>query len=133
MAVRLLVNLDVDDLERGIDFYTQALDLRLERRLYQSQVAELSGAAVLIYLLQKPPGSVTAGQRRHYQAHWTPVHLDFVVDDLDVYLAKALAAGATLKGSLQRAPWRDMATLRDPFGHGFCLLRFYGEPYQDAE
>jgi catechol 2,3-dioxygenase-like lactoylglutathione lyase family enzyme len=28
----MLVNIDVDDLERGIRFYTEALGLRVERR-----------------------------------------------------------------------------------------------------
>jgi len=33
--VQLLVNIDVDDLDRAIDFYTSALDLKCERRLFE--------------------------------------------------------------------------------------------------
>ncbi|WP_269151996.1 VOC family protein [Pseudomonas luteola] len=132
MTIRLLINLDVDDLERGIQFYTQALDLTVQRKLYDEHVVELAGADVPIYLLQKPAGSETAGQVRQYGQHWTPVHLDVVVDNLDAALARVLAAGATLEGDVRRSTFRDMAVLRDPFGHGFCLLRFYGEPYSDG-
>ncbi|TWI57578.1 lactoylglutathione lyase [Pseudomonas duriflava] len=96
-------------------------------------VAELGGAAVPVYLLQKAAGSETAGQVRHYRQHWTPIHLDLVVDDLDAALARVLAAGATLEGTVQRSAFRELATVRDPFGHGLCLLRFLSEPYRDGE
>ncbi|MFV1940892.1 hypothetical protein VPH49_08715 [Pseudomonas luteola] len=43
MTIRLLINLDVDDLERGIQFYTQALDLTVQRKLYDEHVVELAG------------------------------------------------------------------------------------------
>ena len=52
----LIINIDVDDLERARDFYTQAFDFRVGRRLGPA-VLELSGAEVLLYLLEKPAGS----------------------------------------------------------------------------
>jgi Glyoxalase-like domain len=36
-------------------------------------------------------------ESRHYQRHWTPVHLDIQVDDLKGALAQALEAGALLE------------------------------------
>jgi catechol 2,3-dioxygenase-like lactoylglutathione lyase family enzyme len=37
--MHLLVNVDVDDLERAIVFYTAALGLRVARRLFDGSVA----------------------------------------------------------------------------------------------
>ena len=56
MTATLLVNIDVDDLEKGIAFYRDALGLGLARRMFGNSVAEMSGASSLVYLLQKPAG-----------------------------------------------------------------------------
>jgi catechol 2,3-dioxygenase-like lactoylglutathione lyase family enzyme len=50
-SVELLVNVDVDDLERAIEFYGGALGLRLGRRLFGGSVAEMLGGSSKIYLL----------------------------------------------------------------------------------
>src|ERR1043165_4676711 len=68
----LLVNIDVDDLERARRFYTQAFDFHVSRRL-GPLVLELSGAEAPIYLLQKSAGSTPhrgARALRHYARHW---------------------------------------------------------------
>jgi predicted enzyme related to lactoylglutathione lyase len=123
--IRMIVNIDVDDLERGIAFYTRALELREQRRLFDGRAVELSGTSAQLYLLVKSGGSRPVADRpdrRDYARHWTPVHLDFVVPDLDAGVARAVAAGATLEGEIHCYDgWRE-ATLSDPFGHGFCLL-----------
>jgi predicted enzyme related to lactoylglutathione lyase len=130
-TLRLLVNIDVPDLERAIAFYEAALPLRLSRRLFDGEVAELLGADARIYLLQKPAGSAAApgGARRRFDRHWTPVHLDFVVDDLDTALADAATAGAQLETPPENLAWGRIAMLADPFGNGFCLVEFPGDPY----
>lgn len=128
----MLVNIDVDDLERAIAFYTAALDLRLGRRLFDGSVAEMLGASSRIYLMMKPAGSVPApgaASARDYRRHWTPVHLDFVVDDVKAAVERAVAAGARLEGGIQSFGWGWQATLGDPFGHGFCVLQFSEEGY----
>ena len=97
--------------------------------------AELLGAAVPIDLLAKAPGtpaSPAAGAVRQYGRHWTPIHLDVVVADLDVGLARAQACGATLEQPVQVRDWGRMANLADPFGHGFCLLEFRGRGYDEV-
>jgi predicted enzyme related to lactoylglutathione lyase len=134
-VVKLLVNIDVDDLEKGITFYQSALGLRLGRRLFDGAVAEMVGASSNIYLLTKasgpsmsPPGSLT----RDYQRHWTPVHLDFEVDDVLAAVQRALAAGAKLEGEIQTFAWGRIAMMSDPFGHGFCLLQFVGRGYDEV-
>ncbi len=129
----LLINVDVDDLEEGVAFYTAAFGLDVGRRLGAGAV-ELVGGPVPLYLLEKPEGSAAApgkGERRAYGRHWTPVHLDFVVDELDEALARALAAGATQEGAVRQAAWGRLALCADPFGHGFCLLEFQGRGYDE--
>ena len=131
-SMQLLVNVDVDDLERAIEFYTAALDLRVGRRLFDGSVAEMLGASSTIYLLAKPAGSATsfrAASVRDYSRHWTPVHLDFGVSDIAAAVGRAVAAGAKLEGDIQTFSWGRQATLSDPFGHGFCLIQFGSRGY----
>ena len=131
--MQLLVNIDVDDLARAEAFYTSALGLRAGRR-FGDDGLELLGAGAPIYLLRKAAGtsaSATVPTLRDYARHWTPVHLDFVVDDLDGALARLQAAGATLERPVQERRWGRMANLADPFGHGLDLLEFKGRGYDE--
>jgi predicted enzyme related to lactoylglutathione lyase len=129
------VNIDVDDLEKGIEFYCAALGFRLERRLFDDTAAEMAGASSPVYLLQKGAGTqpaATVETRRDYRRHWTPVHIDVTVDDLEGAVQKAQAAGARLDGPLQTHEWGRMACLSDPFGNGFCLLHITDPSYAPA-
>ena len=126
-----IVNIDVPNLERGIAFYTEAFELRLSRRL-GSGFAELLGAGIPVYLLEAPAGTRPfhdADVRRNYARHWTPVHFDFVVPDLDAALARALAAGAKQASEPSEHAYGRLVLLSDPFGHGVCLLQFNAEGY----
>lgn len=126
--MQLLVNIDVDDLAHAEAFYTTALGLTVGRRFGPSGV-ELLGVGAPIYLLLKAPGSAAHHGARSYCRHWTPIHLDFVVDDVAAVRDRCLAAGATLEADLVDHAWGSIALLADPFGHGFCLLRFTAEGY----
>lgn len=129
--IPLRVCIDVAELDRALAFYTQALGLTPGRR-QGSDWVELLGASSPIDLLAKAPGSPPhpgASSPRDYRRHWTPVHLDFTVTDLDAAVLRAQAAGATVDVSIQAFPWGRMANLADPFGHGFCLLEFHGRGY----
>jgi catechol 2,3-dioxygenase-like lactoylglutathione lyase family enzyme len=127
----LIANVDVPDLERGIDFYTRGLGLAPGRRL-ASRAVELLGAEIPVFLLEQPAGSAPcAGARRDYRRHWTPAHLDFVVDALEPALARAQAAGARLEGGIVEAAWGRMAVVADPFGNGLCLIQFVGRGYDE--
>jgi predicted enzyme related to lactoylglutathione lyase len=122
----LLLNIDVPDMERGIAFYTAALGLEVGRR-FDTGFVELVGRDVPIYLLSKGPGSPigpAGGERRRYERHWSPIHADFVVDDMDSAVARAVAAGAVQEGETCEAPYGRLAMFADPFGHGFCLIEF---------
>lgn len=128
----LLVNIDVPDLARAEAFYVSALGLIPTRRFGQAGV-ELSGLPVRLYLLEKPAGSIGAGEDpRRYERHWTPVHLDLVVDDLEVALERVLAAGAKLEVSPRTEAWGQIAMLADPFGHGLCLIQFLNRGYDEV-
>ncbi len=130
--LQILVNVDVDDIERAIEFYRAAFGLSLGRRLFDGAVAEMVGASSMIYLLAKPGGSSTsreASSVRDYHRHWTPVHLDFEVEDIGTAVERAVAAGARLEDEPRSFNWGQLATLSDPFGHGFCLLQFSDRGY----
>jgi predicted enzyme related to lactoylglutathione lyase len=129
---QLLVNIDVDDIERAIEFYQAAFGFHLGRRLFDGSVAEMLGASSKIYLLAKRAGSLASRQAssvRDYHRHWTPVHLDFEVEDLGIAVERALAAGARLEDEPRSFSWGQLASLSDPFGHGFCLLQFSDRGY----
>jgi uncharacterized glyoxalase superfamily protein PhnB len=125
----LLVNIDVPDLAEAVTFYTRAFGLVVARRL-GAGVAELGGLPVPLYLLEKPAGSIGAGgDRRRYDRHWTPLHLDLVVDDIEAAVNRALAAGARAETQIGIHAWGKIAALSDPFGHGLCLIEFLGRGY----
>ncbi len=130
---RLIVNVDVDDLEKGIRFYTRALGLRIGRRFSGGGI-ELVGAEAPIYLLVAAPGSAPfpgAAVKRDYRRHWTPVHLDFAVDDIAAAVARAVAEGARVEHPIAQHPYGKLAVLADPFGHGLCFLQFEGRGYDE--
>jgi len=125
-TMRILVNIDVPDLDGAIRFYSDALGLQLTRRLGPTG-AELVGASSSVYLLEKPLGSLPfpgAPSLRSYLPHWTPVHVDFVCDDIEAAVARALGAVASLENPITAYAWGSIAALADPFGNGFCLIEF---------
>jgi predicted enzyme related to lactoylglutathione lyase len=133
MTLPMLVNIDVDDLHKASDFYCTALDLTIGRR-FGSDALELLGASAPIYLLSKPNGTVASNTSRHlrsYARHWTPVHLDFVVESIEAAVDKARNAGARLEGNVRTNSWGKIAMLADPFGHGLCLIEFVGRGYDE--
>ena len=131
--MNLLVNVDVDDVGRAEEFYVRALGLRAGRR-FGTAMLELLGAGAPIYLLSKAAGTLPFAEApagRDYARHWTPVHLDFVVEDLDAAVARAVDAGARVEGGIVTRKWGRMANLCDPWGHGLCLLQFSGRGYDE--
>lgn len=125
----LLLNIDVPDVSAAEAFYTAAFGLTVGRR-FGADVVELLGWPAPLYLLAKQAGTIGAGEDvRCYERHWTPMHADVVVDDLDLALARAVRAGATLEHPAREAAYGRIAMLADPFGHGFCLLSFNATGY----
>lgn len=128
----LLVNIDVDDLQRAIAFYTGAFGLSMKRRFGASGV-ELGGANASIFFLVKQAGTIPAAGAapRDYRRHWTPVHLDFIVDDIAAARARLLEAGATPESEIETHAYGKLALFADPFGNGICLIEFSGRGYDE--
>ena len=129
----LIVNIDVDDLSKAIAFYQAAVGLRVARRFGSFDV-EMLGTSSPIYLLVKAAGtkpSINTDEARRYQRHWMPVHLDFVVPEIEAAVSRALNAGAAIEGEIQTHNWGRIARMADPFGHGICLIEFLGHGYDE--
>ena len=122
----LIVNVDVPDLDKGLAFYERVFGLKLLQRYGGAGVAELSGLGCRFFLLQKKAGTPgwPGGTPRSYERHWTPVHLDLHVDDLEGSVARAVEAGAHIQSGIADHDWGRIAILSDPFGNGFCLLQY---------
>jgi hypothetical protein len=72
--IELLANIDVDNLERAIDFYSRAFGLKVGRRPEAFGAVEMLGASSKIYLLAKAAGTASSAGSpapRNYQRHWT--------------------------------------------------------------
>jgi predicted enzyme related to lactoylglutathione lyase len=131
--MKTLVNVDVPNLALAIDFYSSAVDLTCNR-IIDGDVAEMVGASSVIYFLQKSAGTSyfkNSASVRAYARHWTPVHLDFVIDDIAVAKEQAISAGAICESELVEWAGSKCMTFSDPFGHGFCLIEFSADTYQD--
>jgi|SRR6185312_5701901 len=127
----ILVNIDVNDIEAAERFYCAAFAL-LPTRRFGKDAVELIGASSKIYLLAKDcdaPVSPTSNLRRSYDRHWTPVHLDFVVENIERAIGQSIAAGAIQEQSIRDNSWGRIALMADPFGHGYCLIEFSAAGY----
>jgi catechol 2,3-dioxygenase-like lactoylglutathione lyase family enzyme len=122
--VKLEITIDVDDLDRAVEFYCRGIGLDLVERNADWARVELDGQTLWIHRFAAgPQGTVT----RDYRRHWTPVHLDFIVSDLDGMLERALAAGGRLDREVRRNEREpvgrcDVANLSDPAGNGVDLV-----------
>ena len=121
MDIRICI--DVGDIEEAIRFYTAGLGLEAGRRL-KSDWAELLGGPCAIDLLCEAPGSAPLGE-----AH--PQHLDFVVQDIEAAVRRAVEHGARLERPIIQRRWGRMANLADPWGHGLDFLEFQGRGYDE--
>jgi predicted enzyme related to lactoylglutathione lyase len=130
-TAQFLVNIDIDDLDKAIRFYRTAFGLTTGRR-FGANAVEMLGGTAPIYLLVKESGTTPTnvnGLLRSYERHWTPVHLDFVVEDIESAIQQALNSGAQLEAPVSTAKWGKLALMADPFGNGFCFVQFVGDGY----
>jgi catechol 2,3-dioxygenase-like lactoylglutathione lyase family enzyme len=131
--MELRICIDVNDMERAVAFYTEGLGLRVGRRFQQGFVEILGAGSPIDLLLQTEGSTPLPGQAatRSFQRHWTPVHLDFVVEDIAAAVARLQRHGAVLEQPVTDRVWGRIAGLADPFGHGIDLLEFKGRGYDD--
>jgi predicted enzyme related to lactoylglutathione lyase len=124
MSASVSISIDVPDLKRGLAFYCSAFGLTVKAEPVPGVVV-LTGLNIELCLLEKAAGtkpSPATVQVRRFERHWTPVHLDFHVDDLRTALARVEASGARREQVFENPEHGSAAFCSDPFGHGFCLI-----------
>ena len=121
---------DVPDLARGIRFYADAFGFSMVSEPYPGVAVLIAGEAKITLLekRERTKSSPNTQDLRRYDRHWTPVHLDFHVDDLKAALDKAVRAGAIKEQLFEDPNHGSAAFCADPFGNGFCLLERRPEP-----
>ncbi|MBV9331624.1 MAG: glyoxalase [Alphaproteobacteria bacterium] len=118
------LGIDVPRLADGIRFYSEAFGFELRAEPVPS-VAVMRAGPLTLCLLEKSTGTRPSPfglGLRHYERHWTPVHLDIHVTNLQAAIARALEAGARKEQVFENAEHGSAAFMSDPFGNGFCLL-----------
>lgn len=118
MLPQISITVDVPDLSVATAFYTHALgcDFKVKN---SDDWAVLSVGALDINLLVKASETVAAAdQKRSYERHWTPVHFDFGVKDVQATAALVQEHGGSVEGEITEG----FAPCVDPFGNGFCLV-----------
>lgn len=126
MKPRVSISIDVADMGKAIEFYSIALGCEVKRK--GGEISELTAENSTVYLLQKEQGTnplLSGADTRNYDRHWTPVHLDFVPDNLEETLSRVLEHGGSQEGS-SSGDWGSIAFCADPFGNGFCLVALTG-------
>lgn len=122
--ISVSVSVDVPNLAEGVRFYSEAFGFRKVAEPFPGLALLRAGDSELC-VLEKAPGSSPSEHttdKRRYQRHWTPVHLDVHVDDFKASLARVLAAGAKQEKLFEAGKHPAVAFCSDPFGHGFCLI-----------
>lgn len=115
--------IDVADIKQGTKFYTIALGCDIKHEKQQS--SELSAENVTIHLIEKEENSnplIKESSSRNYSRHWTPVHLDFAVTDIEKTLSLIQEFGGILEDK-KEGEWGTAAFCADPFGNGFCIIK----------
>jgi catechol 2,3-dioxygenase-like lactoylglutathione lyase family enzyme len=123
-VISISVSVDVPSLEEGIRFYGEAFGFEKISEPHRG-VAVIRASDAQILLLAKGAGTTPCpapGTARRYDRHWTPVHIDFHVDEFKSALARAIGAGATQEQLFEAHGRPSVAFCCDPFGHGFCLI-----------
>ena len=119
--LKVSIAIDVSDRQRAESFYVSALGCEHLRDPYPHMTV-LSAADIEIWLVEKPAGTdplPSGGSVRAYERHWTPVHLDFYIDDIEATLDRVVTSG----GSHEKGEEGNWAFCADPFGNGFCLMQ----------
>ena len=124
--MKVSVSIDVPDLGRATSFYVDALGCSKLRDQGDSMVV-LSGGNIDIYLIEReeatnPAAEASSNLSRTYSRHWTPVHLDFLVDDVNAAVQSILSAGGNQESG-ETGSWGAIAHCADPFGNGFCVIK----------
>jgi predicted enzyme related to lactoylglutathione lyase len=121
---RVHVSIDVPDLEAGLRFYASAFGFVETARPFPT-LSILDANTVTVCMHEKAAGTQSSpegSEVRRYERHWTPVHLDIHVPDLDAVLAKVRAERGAIENELRTQGQKPVAFCSDPFGNGFCVI-----------
>ena len=91
--------LDVADLDEAGAFYCQALGCTEVGR--NPRNVRVTAGGIEIYLMLRPEGSMpflAATEGRSFARHWTPVHLDFSVEDVGRSTSEITRLGGIVEG-----------------------------------
>jgi predicted enzyme related to lactoylglutathione lyase len=108
--------IDVDDLDRGTEFWAAALDAAEERlrppsdAVYRRLRLPDDSIRVLLQLTDDP------------KTHKERMHLDLETDDVEAEVRRLEALGAT-RWDHQQERGFDFWVMRDPWGNEFCVLQ----------
>lgn len=121
------VSIDVPSLAEGLAFYGTVFGFEETARPFPT-MAILDAHNVTVCMHEKAAGSRSSSagaDTRRYERHWTPVHLDFHVPDLDAVLTQVKQGGGAVENEFRTQGPKPVAFCSDPFGNGFCVI---GEP-----
>ncbi len=118
------ISIDVPKLDDAVCFYGDVFGFVETARPFPT-MAILDANNVTVCMHEKAAGtqSSTPGkEKRHYERHWTPVHIDIHVEDFDGALEKVRAAGGTVEMEFRNQGPKPAGFCADPFGNGFCVI-----------
>jgi predicted enzyme related to lactoylglutathione lyase len=118
------VSIDVPDLEAGLRFYGEVFGFEETARPFPT-MAVLDANNVTVCMHAKTTGSKSSSagaEKRRYERHWTPVHLDLHVVDFDQVLKMVRKAGGVIENEFRTQGPMPVAFCSDPFGNGFCVI-----------
>jgi len=118
------LSIDVPNLDAGLRFYASVFGFVEKSRPFPT-MAILDAGNLTVCMHEKAAGtksSPVGPDVRRYERHWTPVHLDFHVTDLDAVLSKVRVEGGMIENEFRTEGPRPAAFCGDPFGNGFCVI-----------
>lgn len=118
------LSIDVPNLEAGLRFYGNVFGFIEKSRPFPT-MAILDAQNLTVCMHEKAAGTTSSAggsDVRRYERHWTPVHLDLHVPDLDAVLEKIRAEGGLIENEFRTQGPRPVAFCSDPFGNGFCVI-----------
>ncbi|MBT2971607.1 MAG: lactoylglutathione lyase [Candidatus Thiodiazotropha sp. (ex Ctena orbiculata)] len=121
--IKISISIDVSNLKQAECFYIEALGCK-KLRDQGENMSVISTENCDIYLQEKEVGTKPVPSDtvvREYSRHWTPVHLDFLTENVDEVVEKVIQLGGQHEGG-ESGEWGSIAYCADPFGHGFCVI-----------
>ncbi|MDF0542955.1 VOC family protein [Sphingobium sp. H39-3-25] len=122
--MKVTVSIDVPSIEEGLAFFGDVFGFVETARPHPGYAMLRCGEATIGLLAKAAGSSPAVGSQdvRRYERHWTPVHVDFRVEDFEAILERALKKGAKSEQVHRITGFPPVAFCSDPFGHGFCIV-----------